>query len=532
MSLDVLPVVSVTLTEDRGTVTRRGTVAWSGGPRVVVLRGLSPLLVDDSVQVDVTHPQADVARWSVERRWRQPAQSKSETAQEGIHEVLDGLEVQTWQTRSRVERASQRVGLAAHGLRQYSDAVEGISLRGAAPPDTVQSGLQHGVERVISSVHQLFDALDDADTLGRELHLMSGADDGQRGEPTLEAELHIHLDGTAPASQELLVEVRYLLPSALWRPSYEAELIEANGQDGGSELVLRLVAAAWQRTGEHWDDVELVLSTARPSASSALPELHHDVLHAREKSRAEARQIDASFRDQAIDSASLTDGTTEQVLPGVDDGGEVRVFRPARRLSLPSDGRARRVVVGELRAPAETIRKTVPARLPAVIHAATARNTLQLPGTGPVPLMAGPVLLVRGDGTCVGTGKLPYVAPGERFELGFGSEDDLLVTHRHGRRTESRFARSDRVWFTSITTLTSMSGEAVDLEVYDRVPVSELSEVTIEVAPGPEEGPPRQGPDEEGHVQWTVRLKPGQRLKLEVAFAIEKPDRVTLPDPW
>jgi len=525
VSLDVLPVVTVTLTEDRGTVLRRGRVAHGGGPKTVVLRGLSPLLVDDSVQIELDHPELEVARWSVQRKWRHPS-TRGDSG--GIGDLLDDLEAQTWQADSRLQRAARRLTDASQGLRAWNEAVDVVAVRGHARPEGVAAGLQHGVDRVLSGVDTLLDELDQADALARTLQLMSGADDGGLTEPYLDTELHIHLDGPGPPSGEVQLTVRYLLPSALWRPAYEAELVATQT---GTDLRLRLVAAAWQHTGEVWEDVEVVLSTARPGASSTLPELSHDVLRARDKSRAEARKIDASFRDQAIDTASLTGGGSEQVLPGVDDGGEVRVFRPAGRLSLPSDGRARRVVVAEVQVPAETCRKAVPAQLEAVVHTAVARNTLSLPDAGPIPLLAGPVLLVRGDGTCVGTGKLPYVAPGERFELGFGSEDDVQVSHRHGRREESRFARSDRVWFTSTTTLTSMSTVPLELEVLDRVPVSELTEVTVEVAPDAS-GPPRQGPDAEGRVRWKVVLQPGQKVDLEVAFAIDKPERVTLPDPW
>ena len=526
MSPERLPVVSVTLTEDRATVVRRGTIDHATDAQTLVVRGLSPLVVNDSVQIEVDHPGVKVARWALSRQWHQP---DNQAAITGIHPLLDDLETDSWRTNGQLQRSAARLRDAARRLTAWKQAADTAGMRGHARPEQVEAGLQHGVDRVLESVDQMLDRTNEADDLQRKIKRISGADDGQRGQPSLSAELQIHLSGAAPEETGAIqVTVRYLVPSALWRPSYEAELVET---DTGTELVLRLVAAAWQRTGEHWEDVSLLLSTARPGASSTLPELSHDVLRAQEKSRSEARQIDASFRNQAIDSASLTKGGDEQVLPGVDDGGEVREFRPERRITLPSDGRARRVVVAELRSPAETARRVVPARLAAVVHIATAQNTLSLPGAGPMPLLAGPVLLVRGDGTCVGTGKLPFVAPGERFKLGFGSEDDVLVEHAHGRRVETRFARGDRVWFTSTTTLTSMSAEAIELEVIDRVPVSELDEVTVEVAPSPS-GPPRAGPDEQGFVRWSMRLAPGQQLQLEVAFAIEKPDRVQLPDPW
>jgi len=525
VSLESVPVVAVTLTEDRATVTRRARLSLPAGATTVTIAGVSPLIVDDSIRAAVEGASAEVVRASAARSWAAP--TPKNTANHAVHAMLDDLEAQVWATSRHTSRAAERADDAIERFRTISAAAGRAAVRSTADPDHITQHLSLAADRVVHTADTLSSALDRSDHLGRELERMAGAHTPDRGAAQLHATLSVHLD--LPEAGDVVLTVGYIVPSALWRPAYEATL-ERDAQ-GHDHLQLRLVATAWQRTGEDWDDVEVVLSTARPSASSQLPPLARDVLQAREKSRAEARQIDASFRDQALQSATLTKGGSG-ALPGVDDGGEARVFRPTERVSLPSDGRARRLVVASLRTPASVTRRCLPAHLPAVLHTASAQNTLTVDGSGAVPLMAGPVLLVRADGTCVGTGRLPYVAPGERFELGFGSEDDVVVRHRHGRRAETRFARSDRVWFTSTTTLTSTSGSSVHLEVHDRVPVSDLPEVTIHLAPDRDGAPRRVGPDPNGHVRWQVHLAPGQTLELEVAFAIDKPDRVQLPDPW
>ena len=521
MSHEAVAVVSVTLTEDRATVTRRGTVSVEPGAQTVVVSGVSPLLVEDSLRVSVAG--AELSRTEVRRQWHAPSIHDAS----GLHDLLDDLEARVWATTGQVERDAARTHAASTRLHTLTRALGRTALSGRVDPEQAGFGLARAAEQVVDRADRLGRTLDAARALRRELSQLGGDTHADRGAPHLRCDLLLHLD--VVEAGEVTLEVGYLVPSALWRPSYEAVL--EVGADGQPELVLRLVATAWQRTEEAWTDIEVVLSTARPSTSATLPPLHHDRLEAREKSRSEARTIDASFRDQVIQSASLTsDG--DSALPGVDDGGETRVFRPSGRVTLPSDGRPHRMVVAEMRSPATVRRRAVPTLEAAAVLSASAQNTLRVPGAGPVPLMAGPVLLTRDDGTCVGMGRLPFVAPGERFELGFGSEDDLVVRHHHGRQAEGRFARADRVWFTSTTTLQSVSGERLELEVVDRVPVSDLPEVTIHVAPAAEEGPRRSGPDARGHVRWTVSLEPGATLALEVAFAIEKPDRVHLPDPW
>ena len=49
-------------------------------------------------------------------------------------------------------------------------------------------------------------------------------------------------------------------------------------------------------------------------------------------------------------------------------------------------------------------------------------------GAKGTPLLPGQVYLFR-DGTFVGTGSLPLLAPGEEHELGFGVDDQVKVRH-------------------------------------------------------------------------------------------------------
>ncbi len=511
-----LPVESVTLTEDRGFVFRRGSVSHAGGTAWYRIRGLSPVLVDASLQVRIDSDAYRSVGVDVVRHWDVPAPTQPIEDQGVLDEIEDRLQSELRSLRrGRIRRDAAQ--------EELSDAIEGLSERGGAHglPDAsrVFAGL---ADRCLDAVGEVSSLVERASGLVRELEARQAVEVDPNWRPRLRADLRIQVVGPAG---EVPVEVRYTVPSAVWRPAWEARLVRTGEQ---TELSLRLVATAWQHTDEDWMNVSLRLSTARPSVVSRLPDLMVDTLSVRERSRLEATRVEASFRDQARAQASLTGGS--EALPGVDDGGEVREFVVPGRWDVPSDGRARRLMVAEMRSDAVVVRRCVPSRQLAVSYVATATNHLRM--THGMPLLAGPVVLTRDDGTCVGSGRLPYVAPGERFTLGFGSEDDVLVEHRRGREVETRFARSDRTWFTSIATLTSVSGSAIDVEVVDRVPVSELPEVSIVLREPAAGEPSRVGPDADGLVRWNVRLAPGERKELVLAFAVEKPDRVVLADPW
>ena len=66
--------------------------------------------------------------------------------------------------------------------------------------------------------------------------------------------------------------IRYQVGGASWVPFYDARLATGTkAQAPKLQLVRR--ASIQQRSGESWDEVALALSTARPGAGTAAPEL-------------------------------------------------------------------------------------------------------------------------------------------------------------------------------------------------------------------------------------------------------------------
>jgi uncharacterized protein (TIGR02231 family) len=76
----------------------------------------------------------------------------------------------------------------------------------------------------------------------------------------------VNIDALQGTSVKL--EFSYQLGDAWWWPVYDARL---NTESGKIDLVQ--LAQVQQRTGEDWSNVKLTLSTARPSAGAALPDL-------------------------------------------------------------------------------------------------------------------------------------------------------------------------------------------------------------------------------------------------------------------
>jgi uncharacterized protein (TIGR02231 family) len=219
------------------------------------------------------------------------------------------------------------------------------------------------------------------------------------------------------------------------------------------------------------------------------------------RKRGSAVQVQA--REQTVHTAGLGAGeagpkAVADELPGIDDGGDALSLRARALATVPADGRPYRVPVAETTMPAEPALVCVPELVAAVLLRTRQTNASSQ------PLLAGPVDLVRNSGL-VGRTSILFVAPGERFELGWGPESTLRA-HREvelldpERKTLSAWTRKPR----RVTVkLSNLGARACTVRVQERIAVSEVEKVEVELVSAT--GDAR--PDADGFVAWEVPLR-------------------------
>ncbi|MEL6181899.1 MAG: DUF4139 domain-containing protein, partial [Myxococcota bacterium] len=304
----------------------------------------------------------------------------------------------------------------------------------------------------------------------------------------------IEVDLVVEQGEQAELAVHYMVPGALWRPLYAAVLHE-------DRLELTASGVVWQNTGEDWSEVQLVFSTARSSLGTDPPMLADDLLEAHkrpEQTQVQARQVAiASAQVRSSGQPGSAARTTPVArLPGVDDGGDVQRLRPERPSTVLSDGRPATIALHTLVSPMSTERVVCPEIEPQVVLRCVAHNT------GPVPLLAGPVELIRNSGP-VGWTQTLFVAPGEPLELSFGPEDNIRVQRTSEvlydevdpidkHRRHIRRVRLD---------LSNLGAQPLSLRLTERVPVSEIAEVQVRIL------------DEDQARAYDARLKPEHRFQ-------------------
>lgn len=505
-------VCRVTLLEDRARVLRVGSVALEAGPVTLEVQGVAPVLVDRSVAVRITGPGAVSVVDVRVRRVRTVTTPQ-------LPEALRAFETQRRDLESGIAR--QRAWIDGLGREQMAMmrlckqtladvAEDAASARGSGPEWTDHfrpieerfTDLAREVCRRTSDTAELEERLRD---LERRIQALKT--------PAASGRCSIEVDADAAADGEVRLEIEYTVPGACWRPAHTARLV-------GSKLSFACDGCVWQNTGEDWTDVEVRFSTERPSLGAGPPVLHDDVLQVQAKQPVTVVQR----REQEVHTAGLGSVAKEwpSSPPGIDDGGEPRTLDGLTRATVPSDGRPYRVPLFSFEATSTHARVLLGQVAAAVVERTEHANT------APLPVLAGPVELIRENGF-VGRSSVLYVAPGERFALGWGADACIGVHREETERVEERSLLGALSPWTStdhrVTVhLSNTADEERVVTVTERVPVSEVEKVqVVHDATQTTDG---RRPDADGFVQWPVVLPAFGRTTVRLRYQMRRHDDV------
>lgn len=497
------PVRAVTLLEDRAQVRRVARV--SSGQRLIVL-DVAPVLQDVSLLVRVVNGGVEVADARVGRAMRVRREDRPAVIR-ALEEEARTLARRFGEIDEDRRRAEEQCLRLLEILRKSADEVPEDAAWGLVHPQAWREGFGSLFDRSRKLRHATlqgyFAQRKIVERVGQIAEEHAALD---RPDVRFVAWIEIDLKNTVSSEVELAIE--YVVPAAIWRPIHSAKA-------GGGKLSFTASAAVWQNTGEDWRDVALSFSTARSSLGTEPPLLSDDLLTARKRSdrvQVEARQVAVQNTGQGRGGPGAAPPPSGVDLPGVDDGGDVLVLKAGGPSSIPSDGRPNIVPLFDFEGPAVHRRVLMPELDARVFEVVAATNGANF------PILAGPVELIRDHGV-VGWTKVLFVAPGERFELSFGPDDELRSARDERRETETD--RSDK-WRHTTTVVESFlsnlgSAEKV-IELIERIPVSEIDEVRVKLVENKTSGKPAL--DDHGFVKWQLSLAPRARQRIKLVWKL------------
>jgi uncharacterized protein (TIGR02231 family) len=315
----------------------------------------------------------------------------------------------------------------------------------------------------------------------------------------------------------LKLDLASVVSRAGWAPSYDVRLAP---DAKTAELTFR--AMVRQQTGEDWNGVELTLSTARPAAGGAPPELtpwHISFFRPQPPMPAPVAQVrmktmkaDRMYEARAEDALAAAPAEFETAQLSTEQSS-VSCLVP-RPLHIPSDGTQHGSVVAIEQLPVNMEFLAVPKLSPYVFLRS------ELVNKAGYPLLAGKVNTFSAD-TYTGSSQLHKVASGEKFELFFGTDDQVTVKREElKQQKEAGLFGRNRVSYRYRIELNNFRKEPVTLTLRDQLPLAGDEEIRVTLDE-PSIKPDESGSD--GRLTWKMSLMAGEKKELSFGILVEYP---------
>ncbi len=327
------------------------------------------------------------------------------------------------------------------------------------------------------------------------------------------------------------IELEYLVGSAGWQPLYD---LRTAADAKSVELSYR--AQVWQQSGEDWKDVDLLLSTARPSLGAQGPEPQPIWLRIWEPEYVHARPTGGPATPGAaregrrtLDYDAKAAGDVAAAAPppfaAVESQGLSVRFRLAKRETIESRDEPSTVLVGQAKLEARPEYFVVPSLDTNVWLRGVAKNSsdwTMLPGKAAVFFGA----------DFVGDAMIELVQPGQELTLHLGADPALTVERRQTEDMKegpglfgSRETQSE-TWLIKLENHGAAAAGpdgAASIFVQEALPRSTDERIKVELAqsrPKPSEAERwKKERDEGGILTWVLPVPRGG--KAEVVYQIQ-----------
>ncbi|MBV5339529.1 MAG: mucoidy inhibitor MuiA family protein [Deltaproteobacteria bacterium] len=513
-------ITAVTVYTDRAMTTRGTNLNLKPGSYLIAFEALPTLIFDDSVRVEGKGTAAaTIAGLEIKRTF---LEGSGEKRIQGLQEEIRTLE------RSSAGLDARKAGITAQkafleSIRvAWSDRISkelSVGRPTSAELHDASGFVGAGVtkaEEQISVIESEKNGLKNKiDALRRQQNEAVGST--RKESKTVEVAVEVTRGGS------LLLELSSMVPQASWEPAYDVRLA-TNAKT--AELTFR--AMVRQQTGEDWHGIDLTLSTARPATGGAPPELHPwqvslyhprpimaERMMASPAPRYMAKKASRALMDYGdMESAAAEEAPASFATAEVSDEQSSISFHIPQALDVPSDGTGHGTVVAVELLPVSLEYLAIPKLSPAVFLKSEMINK------APYPLLPGKVNTFVGS-RYTGSSRLKKIAAGEKFDLFFGSDDQVTVKREELKQhKEAGLFGKSRVSYRYRIELANFRKEPLTLTLRDQLPVAGDEEIKVTL----EE--PSIKPTEiknDGTIIWSMPLLAGEKKELSFGILVEYP---------
>ncbi len=519
-------VQQVTVFQDRAEVTRQIGVDLPAGEHTILVPELPAQLVEASLRaggrgkkglrIATVESRRVFATQVVQERERQLREQLQ--VQQDEKARLDGRR-QALETQGKfIERLATLPGETDEkGNRQFTPekwptAWQAIG-KGMAETNAALVTLQQELRTVEQNIRKLEQELRQIQTGRRD---------------SITAAIQIQADTAGKAQFEL----SYQLGGASWSPVYDASLDTETGK-----VSLTQAAYIRQSTGEDWRKAQLTVSTARPGAGAAMPELlpwwidfyqppvPTSLRLRKEKQEQMADEMLAGVMAPEAEMKVTEAKPAEEILAASEVSEFSLHYRIPGRVTVPADNSRHRFVLAK-----QILESTMSARSAPKLDQ-RAFLYAEVDYRGESPLLPGPWQLQR-DGNFVGTQHNPALLPGEELALAFGTDEAIEVEYKKLKDERGRqglITREQRIERQYLITVTNRHKIAMPVTVFDQLPVSSDESITVELLKNSTTPTQQNVENRAGILAWEKEIKPQEKETIEFGYAVSFPQDKEVP---
>lgn len=560
-------VVAVTVYQNTALVTREVAVPDAMGLTEVVVSPLPPATVQSSLYAEGTDGLRILSARYRTRAIADDTREEVRKLEAKIKEV--NRKVQQLQGEVKINEANAAFlikleAFTAATMSQLTEKGQLDSEKVIALANFIRETRTKSQKELLLLQQQIEDATAELQFTQRLMAEKSG------GVVRTERDAVIVLDKTKPGGGT--IKLNYLVQNARWYPQYKLRA----GTKDKDPVQVEYLASMTQNTGEDWSGVAVTLSTAQPHLNAAPPDLRtlevalggngltsfqgqggkgqagqapgipappgtanlRDLTEQSKNLRSQAQlnynnKEDAAGAKVANEAAALEQfrdllvskediGKVDIVADGMAGGSSV-TYRIKDKITLPSRNDDQLLEIARLELAPKFYYKAVPILTPNVYRIADLTNTTDL------VLLPGEATMYLGT-DFVGQTRLPLVAIGKPFTVGFGVDPQIQATRQLIDKSRTIQGGNQILTFKYRTLISSYKTTPVEVQLWDRMPHAEAQQtIVVSLTKGDAElsKDPLYVRDEKPRnlLRWDLKVEPKQNgekaLSVEYEFKLE-----------
>ncbi|MBE9226922.1 mucoidy inhibitor MuiA family protein [Phormidium sp. LEGE 05292] len=518
-------ICEVTVYHNQALVTRRGKIRLEGGQQEIAIANLPLTVHTDSVtarclgnaevQLLAVRTERIFANESLQQKNHQILGKIRQLCDQKRHleDQISSVQLQQDFIQSFSEKSVDRFtsNLTAEPLN-FSEIQELLNFLGQTYQNYAQSISENEkqiieIDKRLEALHQQLKQLQQP--VSKQIHSS--------------VSIVITLETAFPGDCEL--EISYLVSQVNWTPFYDLRNTSTS-----KRINLTCLAEIRQRTGEDWKEVNVTLSTAKPTLATQTPKLETWYItstkvsacsqkYAQTDDFAEleallAEENDTDKQQELLRVQKLVDRTTK--LAGV------VTFKLDKNYTILSDGTPHKVTVFNKNLPCFIEYVAIPRQMSFAFLEATVTNN-----TNGLTFLPGKANIFF-DNALIGTTELENITPGQDFKLNFGIDRTLKIEQDLVERNIEIIGNYRRTTYGYKITVLNLKAKKIKLKLIVQLPVSRDEKVKVRLI----SANPEIHLGEMGQLEWllNLRAKGKRQFKLEVyyQFSIEHSTEITV----